>query len=721
MAIGVPASAEVPIGSGSASTNRAGDGRTGWYEAADAPDPSVVASSAFGPLFTDALDGTIMAQPIVARGVMVVATEADQISGVDPDTGTILWQRTVGTPVPASVLSCYIVSPQVGITSTPTVDPATGIVYLMADVMVDGAPAFQLHALDPASGVEQPSFPVTISGRATNHKGARFVASTAYQRAGLLLVDGVIYAAFASHCDQAPYNGWISGVTVSGRSTGLWAAQSKNTGGGIWQSGVGLSSDGSGALYAAIGNGSPPKPAFTPSGNFGESIVRLAPSPSGLQVADVFSPASRAVQSARDYDVGSGGVVILPDAMGSTSTPHLALAQSKSGELYLLDRSHLGGVSQGPARSDDVVASTTLPGRLWATPAVGPDHLAFVESSMGYYARLDQQASAQPLYALSVGTGDHSELSVVARSAPTFGYGSGSPAVSSAPGVEGSGIVWVERCAVSRAPCSTASLDAFSSSPVDGTLAQLNSWPLPAGSKFASPLVVGGRVYLGAGSSLVAFGALGPSPLSGAFTAQGPLLAGAPATGTLTVTADAPVALVSASTSNSLLTPTLVAGSTGSRATSFSIPVTITPGEVPGEISGTATVVTTGGSLAVQMTAVTVAPGPLLLNATPAGANNELCTMLEFGGLFRGTSAVGTVPLINAGSGPLVITGITGVHAPFSVKAKALIGTTIEPGGTGALSVTAKGTGKAMSAMEIVLTTNDRPLHVLVTVASASG
>ena len=131
--------------------------------------------------------------------------------------------------------------------------------------------------------------------------------------------------------------------------------------------------------------------------------------------------------------------------------------------------------------------------------------------------------------------------------------------------------------------------------------------------------------------------------------------------------------------------------------------------------------VTTGGSLAVQMTAVTVAPGPLLLNATPAGANNELCTMLEFGGLFRGTSAVGTVPLINAGSGPLVITGITGVHAPFSVKAKALIGTTIEPGGTGALSVTAKGTGKAMSAMEIVLTTNDRPLHVLVTVASASG
>ena len=725
VAVTPSAMAALPVGSGSALTNRADDGRTAWYPSSDAPDSSVVASSSFGPVFTTTLTGSILAQPVEAQGVMIVATEADQVSGIDPVTGAIEWQQTVGTPVPSSLLSCNIITPQVGITSTPTVDPATGIVYLVADAIVDGTPTFQMHALDPTTGAEQPGFPATITGRATNHGSTRFSAADQYQRAGLLLLDGVIYTAFASHCDHAPYNGWISGTSTDGRSKGLWSTQAKSTGGGIWQSGAGLSSDGVGSIFAAVGNGTSPNAVFKAAGNFAESIVHLNVTPRGLQATDVFSPSSRQVQSAMDYDVGSGGVVILPDAWGSSASPHLAIGVSKSGNLYLLDRTRLGGVGRGPSGSDGVVASVTLPGRLWATPAIGPDGLAFIETGMGYYKYLSQQAAAQPLYAVSVdSTAGSSGLSVAASSDAIFGYGSGSPSVSSRPGVPGSGIVWVERCAVTNVPCASASLDAFSATPVDGRLQELNSWPLPSGSKFITPLVIGGRIYVGAGNSLIAFGALPASPLSGGFSAPSLVLAGGSATGTLTVSAETPVSLLAVSSSNGQMTPSIADQSalTSVPATSFTIPVFLAPESVSGEITATATVVTTGGTVPIEMVAHSVASGPLLLNATPPGVRNNdaTCTLLEVGGLALGNVSVRSIPLINVGSSPLVITGVKGVHAPFSIKNGSVVGTVIAPGATGGIVVSAKGNGHAVSSDEIVLTTNDRSLHILLTVSSST-
>ena len=716
----------LPTGGGSTLTNRGDDARTGWYPSARAPSPSTVSSSGFGQRFSVHLDGNLLAQPIEDQGVLIAATEGDQISGVDPTTGAVRWQRTVGVPVPSSVLDCPDISPQVGITGTPTVDPVTGVAYLVADTLVGGVPQFQVHGIDPTTGLDVAGFPVTLQGRAANHPAVRFSAAQQYQRPGLLLLDGVVYAAFGSHCDAAPWNGWIVGVTTAGRQTTLWATQSRRAGGGIWQSGLGLSSDGPGSIYASVGNGTPPLATFRSTASFGESIVHLQVKANGaLQATDDFSPSSRTKQSKLDYDVGAGGVVVLPDTMGSTSTPHLALAVSKSGDLYLLDRRHLGGVDQGPLGSDGIVDALTLPGRLFASPAVvpGTPNLAVVEGSMGHYGYVAHEASAQPLYGISISSaGGVSRLSTTAATAPIFGFGSGSPVVSSAPGDPSTGIVWVERCAVTAVPCSTASLDAFAVGPAGGTLAELNSWPLPAGSKFATPLITDGEVVVGAGSWLVAFGALPSSTVAGSFAAPGGLIAGTVASGALTITATRPVTLQSVSSSSAEFVPSAatVAALADTTATSFTIPVAVSPGQTAGELTAAITVTTSDGSVVVPVAATSTAPGPLLLNATPSEVLYDYgtCTMVEFGGLAVGTSATRSLPLSNVGASPLVITGLSGVRGPFSVHLPGLVGTTIAPGATLQLPITATGGGAGLRTVEIVITTNDRPLHALLTMSS---
>ena len=725
----LPVAAALPAGSGSALTNRGDDARTGWFPAADAPSPAVVASSGFGQVFSDQLMGKLMAQPLEDQGVIIVATEADQIDGIDPTTGAVLWQRMVGVPVPSTTLGCPDISPQVGITSTPTVDPATGIVYFMADTMVGSTPSFQLHAIDPHTGTEAPGFPVAIAGRAINHpRGARFVAAQEYQRPALLLLDGVIYAAFGSHCDQAPWNGWISATTTTGSMTSLWSTQAQSTGSGIWQSGTGLSSDGAGSIFAAVGNGVAPSSAFNPSGSFGQSIVRLGVGLHGaLTAVDDFSPASRVAQARRDYDTGSGGVVVLPGSMGSSSVPHLALGVSKSGELYLMDATHLGGVGQGPHGSDGILSSLTLPGRIFSTPAVvpGTDNLAYIDAQMSNYDYLSQQPSAQPLYAISItSTGGVSGLSLKASTPPIFGFGSGTPAVSTSTTDPAGGIVWISRCAVTTTPCTTASLDAFAASPTNGSLTELNSWPLPAGSKFAAPLIAGGRVYLGAGSSLVAFGQLPMSTLIGTFSASGPILTGGTSAGTLLLSATSPVTLLSVSSSSDQLTPSAsaIAAASSSPQTSFSIPVAITPGAVPGELSATATVTTSAGVIPVEMSTVSQSPGPSLLNGIPSGVlyDYATCTMLEFEGVPRGSSVTRSFPLTNIGASPLTITQISGLSGPFKLAGPSLTGTSIAPGATLEVPITASGNGRALTTQEITVTTNDRQLRVLLSLSSAT-
>ncbi|MFD0515020.1 hypothetical protein ACFQ0Q_40950 [Streptomyces aureus] len=192
-------------------------------------------------------------------------------------------------------------------------DAATQTVYLTAKVN-DGPdtshPSWYVHALDASTGAERSGWPVKVQGAPVNDPSHPFNAFTAAQRPGLLLMDGTVYAGFASHCDIGPYVGYVLGVNTTTRKTTLWAAEDSAANGmaGIWMSGGGLVSDGPGRIFFTTGNGvSPaPGPGSNPPGQLAESVVRLGVNSDGTMSAqDFFSPSNAPILDQNDTDLGS--------------------------------------------------------------------------------------------------------------------------------------------------------------------------------------------------------------------------------------------------------------------------------------------------------------------------------------------------------------------------------------------------------------------------------
>ena len=152
----------------SQATNRGDNHRDGWYPDQPLLTPSNVASSSFGQTFSTSVNGQVYGQPIVASGTLIVTTETDWIYGLDPTTGAVKWSRQVGNPFVNNPADCTDITPDVGITSTPTADPTTGNVYFVAlQQQSDGSLGYWVHLINPITGAEEPNFPVQISGTAT--------------------------------------------------------------------------------------------------------------------------------------------------------------------------------------------------------------------------------------------------------------------------------------------------------------------------------------------------------------------------------------------------------------------------------------------------------------------------------------------------------------------------------------------------------------------------
>ncbi len=197
--------------------------RTGWYPDESALSPQVVEGGSFGQLFDSSVNGEVIAQPLVSDNTLLVATESNYVYGLDPRTGAPLWNDYLGAPLVQAtdehISSCTDIVPTIGVTSTPVVDPTTNIMYLTSQTVVNGVPQFYMHALSVTTGAEEPGFPVLIGGVADNDPTHVFTAGDQIQRPGLLLMNGVIYAAFGAHCWIAPEEGWIFGVGAVGQST----------------------------------------------------------------------------------------------------------------------------------------------------------------------------------------------------------------------------------------------------------------------------------------------------------------------------------------------------------------------------------------------------------------------------------------------------------------------------------------------------------------------
>jgi Divergent InlB B-repeat domain len=486
----VPASAEAPV------TAAADSLRTGWYPDEAQLTPQLLEEGgAFGRNFTTPVQGQVYAQPLVSGHTLLAATEDDWIYGIDSQSGEVEWKRSVGIPWNAADIGCEDLTPHVGITGTPVIDPTTDTAYFFAKSYASeeetGPAEWKMHGVDLANGEEEQGFPVTIAGEAQNLAGVTFNPTQQLQRPALLLMDGVVYAGFGSHCDTQPYQGWVVGVSTKGDVKAMWATS--ESGAAVWQAGGGLVSDGEGQILFATGNSftEPSLPASAdepPEGHLGDSVVRALVNPDGrLEATEFFSPFNNVELDANDLDLGSGAPIGLPSPyFGTEAVPHLLVQVGKQGVVYLLNRDQLGGMGQGEGGGNADVQEVSIPHGVWGSLATWPGD--------GGYVYIPSNGALEVLkYGIDGAGAPH--LARVATS-EGFEFGSGSPLVTSNGTTPGSGIVWISRC--SNPPgCDGSTVDAYAAAPAGGVPQLLWSGEIGVSSKFARPDASGGRIYVG--------------------------------------------------------------------------------------------------------------------------------------------------------------------------------------------------------------------------------
>jgi hypothetical protein len=462
--------------------------------------PSTLRSRQFGQLFSEAVDGQVYAEPLYLPGVNIpgkgvynvvfVATEHDSVYAFDADGNSPgpLWHvnftnPTLGiTPASADGLQCVAIAPEVGITGTPVIDAATGALYVVAMTLEYYADNYvqRLHALDLTTGAERPGSPVEIQGSTPGtgdgNTTVKFKPGLYKQRPGLLLLNGVVYTAWSSHCDAGRYHGWLIGYDAKTlQQVSLYVDTPNWDAGSFWQSGAAPAADAEGNIYVAAGNGT--FDTNLGGSDLAESIIKLSAT-KGLAVADYFTPFNSTLLSERELDLGSSGVLLLPDSAGSPAHPHLAVTGSKEGQIYVVDRDKMGHFQAG-SDSQIVQSLSSAVGPLFGIPVY-------------FNATVYFSGAGDPLKAFSVADGLLSPQPV-SQTAAAFAFPGTVPSISANGSV--GGIVWLID--------STGELRAFDAANLGNEL-----WHANIGGyvKFSTPTISEGRVYVGTMNSLVVFG-----------------------------------------------------------------------------------------------------------------------------------------------------------------------------------------------------------------------
>jgi hypothetical protein len=489
--------------------------------------PSTLAAGGFGKLFSCKVDGQVYAQPLYVanlsipgsgmHNVIFVATEHDSVYAFDADAIPCqnLWEAPLLNEVSGAttVPSSNNITPEIGITGTPVIDPSTRTLYVVAETR-EGAPGaytyvHRLHALDLFTGQEKFGGPVVITasvaGTGDGNDGRGNVAFDALvenQRAALQLFGGQVYMAFASNGDQGAYHGWLLAYDAATLAqTAVFNTTPDGSAGGIWQSGAALSVDAaSGNVFLGVGNGTFDADSSTaPNTDYGETLLQLSVSPGAFSILGSFTPYDQAILTTADNDFASTGVLLLPDAAGSSLQPHLALIGGKAGYLYLVDRDHLGGYTSGGP--DNVVQKVNLNGALFGTPA----YWNGTNNGTIYVA-----PSGQPLEAFAMTNGILAS-SPSSQSAQTFAFPPPSPVISS-DGTH-NGVVWVLDNSGYAAGQPTV-LHAYDATNLSNELynsTQKKGDAAGPAVKFTVPTVANGKVYVGTQNEITVYGLL-PGP-----------------------------------------------------------------------------------------------------------------------------------------------------------------------------------------------------------------
>jgi hypothetical protein len=472
--------------------------------------PSSLSTGSFSKLFSHTVDGHVYAQPLYKASVPIagqgrhnvvfVATEGDSVYAFDADnvSGTNaapLWRATFANgqniiPIPTNVgageddnFGCVAVNPQVGITSTPVIDPSSRTLYAVAATKeISGGSVnyvHRLHAIDITTGLERPGSGVAVSGPASGAYNPQYMV----QRTGLLLLSGKIYMGFASTCDHTPYNGFLAtfdAATLQQTSAMLVPSPAYNGMGGIWGGGGAPAVDATGNIYVAVGNGE-----FDSTSSFGSSLLKLNQQ---LQITDYFSPADAVNINLPwiDLDLGSSMPMLLPDSDGLPGHPHLMVIGGKEGLLYLVDRDNLQKWEPAGYNFLPAPPLSTGSGGIFGRYAYF-NGAVYVSTGYGPVAA----------YAIAGGL----TPSPAGATAALYGPWTGASLSISANGTSG-GIVWVLSAdGDGYTSQSHAVLEAYDATNLKNRLFSSSASPADAigiGVRFSVPTVASGKVYAGA-------------------------------------------------------------------------------------------------------------------------------------------------------------------------------------------------------------------------------
>jgi hypothetical protein len=495
--------------------------RTGQNTNETALTPSNVNSTTFGKLFSYALDGIAFASPLYVANVSIpghgfhnvvyVATENDSVYAFDADglTNAPLWHVNFVNPaagttnVPCTSWGgCDDIPNEFGITSTPVIDPSNGTLYVVGTVEVTSNTTYvqQLYALDIATGTNKFGGPVAIqgsvSGTGTGSVGGQvaFSPQAENQRTALLLANGVVYFGFGSHGDVEPYFGWMMGYNATNlQQTLLYNSAPNGTKAGIWMNGDGAASDATGNVYFITGDGT--LTANTGGKDYGDSFIKITPSGA---VADYFTPDVENGLDQSNLDLGSGGVLLLPDQSGTH--PHEMVSAGKNSTVYLLNRDNMGHYA---ASSNAIIQSITsifynygdlgYEGGNFSSPVYFNGTVYFAPNNNNIWA-----------FQLTNGLLSTSPTSL---SPGSYAVRGGTMAISA--NGNSNGILWSLQSAGTLTPgllhaYSTVNLtNEFYNSNIAGTRDTLDIW-----LKFTAPVIANGKVFVTSMSQLTVYGLL---------------------------------------------------------------------------------------------------------------------------------------------------------------------------------------------------------------------
>lgn len=490
---------------------------------------STVNPNQFGRLFTRTVDNLIVGQPLympnlnIAGGthnVVFVATLSGSVYAFDADSNAggkanPLWYVSL-------LDTCHVnptnpCQPQNsgetptaygGVLSTPVIDSATNIMYVEAKSQLNGVNRHRLHSLDILTGNEKTPGPRVIDGSMPGTNVTFSNIQNQMNRPGLLLANGIIYVAFGTACEGSPscgqWYGWVFAYDEATLTPKVFNTTPNGTAGSVWMSGSGPAADSVGNVYFATGNGT-----FDSNSDYGNSILKIALINGSMTVIDSFTPFNQSDLNSGDRDVGSGGVLLLPD---QTSSPqHLLVHAGKGGSadqgsapfapIHLIDRDHMGKYCGPPggsctANTGDTnihqeISGVAAVGGMWSMPAYWNNKVYFWGSNDTLKAYtlsgsqlLNPPATSSDIYPLAA------NISISANGASN-------------------GILWAAEAVDSPA---SMTLNAYDANCVNDVCNRLysssdNSGRDNAGGDvhFIVPIVANGKVYLG-GTQLSVYG-----------------------------------------------------------------------------------------------------------------------------------------------------------------------------------------------------------------------